>query len=452
MLDRVAAVEAAVDALAAEPVALASHRELIEAQVRLEVATRRVPAITHPMVNRLATEASPISLGGKTLKDVLARRLRIRDAEAKRRIDDAEKLGPRATLTGEPLPPLWPTFAAAQRQGLVGEDHLAIVRKFFKDLPADVDYQTRERAEQELGEVAATFGPHDFEKAAQLLAYLLNQDGRYSEEDRAKKRGLTIGKQDVDGMTKISGNLDPEALATWEPIFAKLAAPGMCNRDEVTPCVDGEPSEEQVTADTRTLQQRQHDAFLAAGRAILASGELGQHNGLPASIFLSVPLQDLENGTGFATTGGGSKMPIHDVIRVASQARPWLLIFDKATEVPLHLFRSHRFATPGQRLVLYSQEGGCSFPGCTVPAHGCQVHHAVCDWADGGLSNVTDETLACPKHNRFVNHGWVTRKRRNGTTEWHPPPELDYGQPRVNYYWHPEKYFLGDENNDDDAS
>jgi hypothetical protein len=39
--------------------------------------------------------------------------------------------------------------------------------------------------------------------------------------------------------------------------------------------------------------------------------------------------------------------------------------------------------------------------------------------------------------------GWKTRKRKDGRTEWIPPPHLDTGQDRVNHYHHPEEYLTG---------
>ena len=53
-----------------------------------------------------------------------------------------------------------------------------------------------------------------------------------------------------------------------------------------------------------------------------------------------------------------------------------------------------------------------------------------------------DETLACGPHNRLVKPGgWRTRKRKDGRTEWLPPPHLDTGQARVNDYHRPERLF-----------
>jgi hypothetical protein len=93
-------------------------------------------------------------------------------------------------------------------------------------------------------------------------------------------------KQGIDGMSPIHGLLDPECRATVEAVLAKWAAPGMCNPDDAAPCVDGEPSEEAVQGDTRSAGQRNHDALTAMGRSVLASGELGQHNGLPTTIIV----------------------------------------------------------------------------------------------------------------------------------------------------------------------
>src|SRR4029450_13925275 len=102
-------------------------------------------------------------------------------------------------------------------------------------------------------------------------------------------------KQDIDGMSRIHGLLDPEARATIDAVFAKLAAPGMRTPADESPCVDREPSDDAVHRDTRSQGQRNHDALTAMGRAALASGELGKHNGLPATIIVSTPLHDLES-------------------------------------------------------------------------------------------------------------------------------------------------------------
>lgn len=58
------------------------------------------------------------------------------------------------------------------------------------------------------------------------LAILLDQDGDLTDADRARRRFLTIDKQQSDGMSDIRGRLDPQGRAALEAVFAKWAAPG----------------------------------------------------------------------------------------------------------------------------------------------------------------------------------------------------------------------------------
>jgi hypothetical protein len=288
---------------------------------------------------------------------------------------------------------------------------------------------------------AATNSPETLREAAKLLVYLFNQDGDLpDDEHRAQRRGITLGPQDADGLTQISGRLTPELAASIQALFAKLAAPGMCNPKDDTPCIDGEPGEDTIDRDDRTLGQRQHDALTAICRNTLSSGELGQHNGLPVTVVVSTTLQDLQAAAGVAVTGSGSLLPISDLIRMASHARHYLVIYDKHTREPLYLGRSKRIATPAQRLVLFNRDRGCTRPGCTAPADRCQAHHAAQDFGKGGQTNITDLGLACGPDNRLVNdNGWTTRIRSDGRIEWIPPPLLDTGQDRINHHHHPDE-------------
>ncbi|HKI43508.1 MAG: HNH endonuclease signature motif containing protein [Mycobacterium sp.] len=410
----------------------------------LEREKRRLPAACHELINRIDRQATPAEIGGK-LAHVLADRLRITRSEAKRRIDEAQDLGARQALTGEPLAPRYPATAAAQRAGLIGAAQVAVIRHFFDELPCWMDAPTREAAEADLARWASEHGPESLRKAADRLACYLNPDGEFSDEDRARRRGLTLGTQQSDGMSRLTGWLSPQARATVEAALAKLAAPGMCNPDDPSPTLDGAPSEEAVQGDTRSPAQRNHDGLTAALRAMLASGELGQHNGLPASIVVTTTLTDLEAAAGKGLTGGGTLLPMSDVIRLARHAHHYLAIFDKGKA--LALYHTKRLASPGQRIVLYAKDRGCSAPGCDVAGYYCEVHH-VQEWATTHRTDIDQLTLACGPHHRLLEKGWLTSKRANGDTEWVPPPHLDYGRPRTNAFHHPEK-LLADEDGDD---
>jgi len=401
---------------------------------RLEAVARRLPVPGHALINGLVQTSTPAEIGGK-LPHVLADRLRITRAEANRRINEAADLGPRQALTGAPLPPRLEATSAAQRAGAIGAAHVAVIRRFFEDLPCWVDADTRECAERQLAQHATEFRPETLGKIADRLACYLNPDGTFNDEDRARRRGLTLGKQEADGMSPLRGWVTPDLRATVEAVLAKLAAPGMCNPEDPTPVLDGAPSEDAIQRDTRSAAQRNHDGLLAALRAMLASGKLGQHNGLPASIIVTTTLADLEKATGTGLTGGGTLLPMSEVIRQARHAHNYLVVFDKGNAIGL--YHTKRLASPGQRIVLYAKDRGCSAPGCDVPGYYAEVHH-ITDYAQCGDTDITNLTFACGTHHHMLEKGWTTRKRADGTTEWIPPPHLDHGQPRTNSYHHPK--------------
>jgi hypothetical protein len=235
-------------------------RERLRVLERLETLTRRLPVVGHELINQLVEHATPQELGG-TLSYALAERLRITRGDATRRMAEAADLGSRRALTGEALAPRLPVTAAAQRRGLLGAGHIAVIRRFFEELPCWVDAPTRGSAESDLAQAATEHRPEALNKLADRLTLCLNPDGQFSDQDRARRRGVTLGKQDSDGMSPLRGWLTPQARATIEAVLAKLAAPGMCNPADDTSTLDGAPTEQAVQHDTRSPAQRHHDGL-----------------------------------------------------------------------------------------------------------------------------------------------------------------------------------------------
>jgi hypothetical protein len=410
------------------------------------------------LIARAAVCAVPAGPLGGPLRQVLADRLHITRGEAARRISDAEVLAPRTTLTGQPLPPLLAGSAAAQRAGQLNTAHIREIRRFLHQLPGWVDEPTRAAAEADLAQLGTQLRPDELRAAATAMADAINPDGNFSDEYRARARGLSIGAQGQDGMSYLSGYLTPEARAGLEAVLSKWAAPGMCDPADQTPVVDDSPTPDRISQDHRSQSQRNHDALSAACRSVLASGQLGNHHGLPVSIVVRTSLQDLQAAAGKATTGAGAWLPISDVIRMAAHAHHYLAIFDDHTQQPLYLGATKRIATPAQRLVLHVSDRGCTHPGCTVPGYLCEVHH-VEEWAASWRTDIDNLTFACGPHHRLLEHGWRTRKLFDGTTQWLPPPHAPAsgrdpqgGQPRTNNYHHPQRYLKTTADNDEEGT
>ncbi|MGO4446558.1 DUF222 domain-containing protein, partial [Mycobacterium sp. 2YAF39] len=139
----VTALRAAHDQLAALPIDALTTRELLGALDEMETLSCQLPTQSHRMLARLQTETTAKEMGAKSWRQVLAIRWRISTSEAGRRLDEAALLGPRRTLTGEPLDPVLPCTASAQARGLINGEHVDKIREAMDRIPGFVDIATR---------------------------------------------------------------------------------------------------------------------------------------------------------------------------------------------------------------------------------------------------------------------------------------------------------------------
>nr|WP_246044990.1 HNH endonuclease signature motif containing protein [Rhodococcus oryzae] len=454
MQGHLSAIADAVEGLCDSDLTGLSDDELTDTMRRLEKTLRRASVVGHNLIVETVERSLPGKLGHKSLNKLLIGVLRISAADASVRVTAAKALGTWHALSGQSIPADLPETAAAQRDGDIGADHARAIREAIRKIPHAVSSSDVTAAEQILAELARSATPEDVEKAGHTLLAHLNPDGNLTDErDRKRLRGIRLGRQVQNLMTPISGHLDPETRALLDPILAKWARPGMNNPDDPEsptgaaehPGVDRDQLAAAAGRDTRTAPQRNHDAFKEALRALLASGILGSHRGLPVTAIITMTLDRLEHATGVATTASGGTLPIRDALTMAQRSHPVLVLFDHNGR-PLHLGRSKRLATADQRLALIAADGGCTRPGCDAPATMTAVHH-IHDWSKGGATDIDALTLGCDGCHALIHDGpggWHTRTAPEGTeyaghTEWIPPPHIDPDRkPRVNHRHHPK--------------
>jgi len=423
-----------IDAVAdfdATGLGVAEQLRLLDA---LETARRRLAAVSHTVTITAAKADAPT-----VMTKAIADAIRVSPAEARRRLKDAEQLAPRSTLTGEPLPAVLPATAQAWHAGVLDGEHLRVIQKFCRELPADIAPDVVADSEAFLAGYAAQLRPDQLDKLAVQLAMRVNPDGKFSDEDRARQRGFTWSPaQHPDGMSTGKLVATPEQRAMIDALLAKFAAPGMCNPADQSPVTDDEATPEAAERDTRSHAQRQHDALAAIFRAALGDPKLGQHNGLPVTVIATATIGDLQAQTGHAVTASGTYLPIRDLIRMAAPAYHYLTIFDGVTGRALWLGRTKRIASADQRIVLHARDRGCTHPGCDMPGYLCEVHH-VNEWAQGGPTDIDNLTFACGQHHKLLDKGWQTKKLPNGRTQWIPPPQLELPS-ATNTFHHPEDF------------
>lgn len=88
--------------------------------------------------------------------------------------------------------------------------------------------------------------------------------------------------------------------------------------------------------------------------------------------------------------------------RLACTGKVAVTITDAGGEI-LHLGRSRRLATRGQRRALRLRDTVCSFPGCHQSRH-LDAHHIV-PWSEGGPTDIEGLALLCRRHHVMVHEG-----------------------------------------------
>jgi hypothetical protein len=264
--------------------------------------------------------------------------------------------------------------------------------------------------------VEATLVEHARAVNPDLLAVLtrtvracLDPDGvLVSERDQERRRYATLTAL-PDGSGRLQAQLTAEATAVWQTILDTLARP--------TPDVEGgEP-------DRRSPGQRRHDALLDAGRRLLRAGALPDAGGAPATVLVTLTLDQLESRTGLLTTTHGGRIGVPQALQIAAEAHIVPVVIGDAGGV-LGYGLTRRTASNGQRRALAARDLGCSFPGCDRPPDWCESHHVIA-WADGGRTNLENLTLICGFHHReHRKRGW-TCHMTNGVPLWRPPRWLD---------------------------
>jgi hypothetical protein len=443
-------VTAALDAVdAAHEVLRAMSTELVGNAFRVEIAGRLEgqDRLNRGLAYRLVGEIVDPPDGhdvGLPVRDQLCTRLRVTRGEINRRAKIAARIRPRRSLAGPPLPPLLPMLAEAVEAGLIGDDHITAVCSALDVLPTCVPAEEVVRAERTLVKHAVAQDAAFVKEVGRKLADTLNPDGLFDERDRAARRGLTLGRQGPDGMSRLSGQLTPEARAYLEAIGAAVRPghhlPG-CDQTVV-----------DAATDTRSAAQRLHDAFAWGLWAGIGSGNLGQHRGMPVTVIARTTVEAMEQAIQAmhdptvpmpppARTGGGSSLPMRDLIRMAGAgSRHYLAVFENHSDRPLYLARSQRIASVDQRMFCYARDGGCTRPNCTVPGYFSEVHHAPA-WEPDGATDVDKVFFACGPDNQAEADGiYETTVTDEGRLAWSDGP----GPPEINHIHHPDE-LLGDD-------
>ena len=441
-----------VDDLLALSVPSAPDGFVLDALRPVQVQVNRRAAVDAALVGEADARRIAFEAGCANTATLLVQLLRIDPGQARARVAAAAELGPRRSLTGEPLGPIYPTVATALGDGSITARHAQIVTRTVEALPAAVAAEHDRAVETLLVDQARLHPPRTLATIARRVTDTLDPDGILSDEaDRQRRRHLDVCQR-PDGSASVRGELDAICTEALLTVLDPLATP--------TPAENGE-------RDPRSAGQRRHDGLRDGLLAAIRSRGLPDRGGITTTILLTTSTDQLHSGSGLARSGHGALIPTRTINRDLlgdAQVMPITLrtggngnsaglsshsagVTHPGVAHPgvAHPGVAHpggtrvesygparRFFTTSQRLAMAARDGGCSFPGCTTPASWCQAHHVVA-WTDGGATILDNGTLLCGFHHRhFEQLGWHCQVN-DGTPHWIPPPWIDpRQQPRRN--------------------
>jgi hypothetical protein len=169
LIDRIAALQAALDELLVEDLVAVSGAELAGAMQSFEAFRARLAVADHRFITEAGDRHLAAELCVTSTSVLLQHLLRLTPGAAGARVRAAANLGPRRSLLGEVLPPLFGRVAAAQAAGVISPDHARVVVWAVDKLPSALQADYEQVVETQLVEHAQVFDPGRLLKLAKHL-------------------------------------------------------------------------------------------------------------------------------------------------------------------------------------------------------------------------------------------------------------------------------------------
>jgi hypothetical protein len=183
----------------------------------LEERRRRLAPIDHAVIAQVESRRIAATVGERNTTTPARRVLRVGASEAKARVTAAEALGPRSSLLGERLEPIYPALAAAQAAGTVSEAAARLIVTTIEQLPDAVRAEVDRDVEHSLTENAKTLDLDQLRTLTRHVAAVLDPDGLLTlEAQRQRQREVNLSVR-PDGSGRLSGDCTAELTGMGVP-------------------------------------------------------------------------------------------------------------------------------------------------------------------------------------------------------------------------------------------
>ncbi len=191
-----------------------------------EQGRNKMALLDHVLINDCVAHDLPGELCQSSMNRVLTQALRISAAEASRRVQAAERLGDRVSVTGQRLGPVRPVLAAAQRAGTVTPEQVHIIHQAL----GAVERPGFDQADITIGEeiltrAAAEVGPKDLAGLADRVVEAINPDGTLPRDELNRDRRSFHLRATRDGGYTGEFRLTASLGAKLEAVLGPLTKP-----------------------------------------------------------------------------------------------------------------------------------------------------------------------------------------------------------------------------------
>jgi hypothetical protein len=419
LLEATAALTARLDSMPPSGVSAEPNASIVDLLTLVGEVRRAVDAIGSELaaqIDRRSTvpESSLArSMGDRTPAIAVARIVGIDQGEALDWVRAGEATAARLSLSGEPLPPQYPSVAESLGAGKITPRAARTIVDALDALAPLCSGDEVAQLEQLLLTHAPQLTTRELAKLCRQAVDRFDPDGAEPREDRLRERsGITVvlGR---DGLVTWIVKMHPEAAGFLTAAIDARTAPR-----RVPTFVDANEAD-IPTADDRTLAHKRLDALVDIARESLGRDD-GRLAGTAVTVCVTMTLDALLSGIGDAHIDGiDAPISAATARRLAADAAIIPIVLGGASE-PLDVGRSSRLFSETQRRALGVRDGGCIWGGCEAPPGWCEVAHLI-PWSHDGPTDLANGALMCHfHHRRFDNDGW--QLRWEGGVPWLIPP------------------------------
>jgi Domain of unknown function (DUF222)/HNH endonuclease len=390
-----------------------NDRQLVDAVTAAETQLRQAYAQMLELLSELDSRGVAPKLGYSNTAALLMHTLRISRADARHRLAQAAELHAQTLPSGVVVEASLPQTASALGAGVIGADHVEVIRKTLAGLP-QLAPEKRAEAERVLLEQAAEDDPRALARFGARVRDIVDPDGPPPPDpepvlpERELRRHIKR-----DGTMEFTGHLDAESAQIFEALLKPF--------DKSDPGVE----------DHRGYAERAGDAFLDVLKMAANCPDLPTRNGVKTEIAFTVSWETLRGALDNVVLPGESRLTAGEARRIACDARILPVVMN-GTSTPVDVAVPAYVVPAHIRRALVLRDRGCVFPACDRPASVCDSHH-IRAWLQSGPTQLDNLVLLCGRHHRLVHRSEWTVTLVDDLAVFTPPVYVDpHQRPRHN--------------------